>query len=109
MAKIKRAYSIAPNGTIQPLLELEGKELALKDLYPLIGNRCHTVERVALKKGVELWVDEEGLLKENTINITATGMYRDAYKHIDPRELGVVGTAILVDNTKEGGYMEEWL
>lgn len=116
MAKIKKAWLIPMQGgskAMERIGELENKELSLKDLYSLIGNGCHTVERVVLSKGVEMWVDEEGLLKQNAINPIATFLYQRAWsigrgiKIKELRDIGVVGTAILIDNTKAGDYILE--
>lgn len=117
MAKTKKAWLIPLNGgshAMKRINELEGKELKLADLYPIIGNGCHTVERVLLSKGVELWVDEEGLLKQPlVINPIATFLYQHSYatgRGISPKELsdiGVVGTAVLIDNTTKGDYIHE--
>lgn len=95
------------DGSVRRLPQLEGKECKLQDMYSLIGNGCHIVEHVGLKKGVDMWVDEEGLLKENFLNPKATAYYRAAYPHIDPREIGVVGNAIITDNTKAGSFITE--
>jgi hypothetical protein len=104
--KVKKAWLIDFYG-IERLPQLEGKELSLKAMYPIVGNGCHTIEHVGLKKGVDMWVDEEGLLKDgNVINRIATGMYRAAYPHVDPAELGIVGRAIVTDNTKKGDYIK---
>lgn len=108
--KVKKAFLIGFGDEITHLPQLEGKELSLKDLYPLIGNHCHLVERVALKKGVDLWVDEEGLLKANYINEFATGLYQAAHPNgVFPGEgaevLKVVGKAVLIDNTKAGNFL----
>ncbi len=107
MAVTKKAWLIPLEGAsgVKRIPELEGKELSLKDLYPIIGNGCHLVERVQLKKGVEMWVDEEGLLKENWMNLIGTHLYQKAYPHIDPSEIGVVGVAIIIDNTKAGDFI----
>jgi len=100
--KIKKAYLIDERSiTRQP--QLEGKELDLEVLYPLV--ECHIIEHVGLKKGVDLWVDEEGLLKPNFINRIASKMYQGAYPHVK-EELGIAGRAILTDNTKKGDYIE---
>lgn len=114
MAKINKAWLIPMHGgstAVKNIPELEGKKLVLKDLYPIIGNGCHTVERVLLKKDVEMWVDEEGLLKSNSVNPIATFLYQHSHatRHgIRPNELkdiGVVGTAVIIDTTKEGLYI----
>lgn len=108
--KIKKAWLIDIEGAVTRLPQLENKELSLKDMYPIIGNRCHLVERVQLKKGVDMWVDEEGLLKENTQNNVATFLYRQVYagvNNVDLNELLVVGNAIIIDNTKTGDFIIE--
>lgn len=95
MSTVKKAWFIGDNTITMSLPGLEGRPAALKDMYPIIGNGCHTVELVQLKKGVEMWVDEEGLLKENTLNHLAS--------HMAGRP--IVGNAIVIDNTKSGDYI----
>lgn len=106
--KVKKAWFIGTDGTVRQLTELEGKELSLKAMYPIIG--CDIVEHVGLKKGVDMWVDEEGLLKgEFVINQKATLLYQGAYPDsIFPpvEELVIVGNAIVTDNTKAGDYLK---
>lgn len=104
--KTKKVWFVGVNGEVKRLTELEGKELSLRTMYPFIGNDCHTIEHVALKKGVDMWVDEEGLLKENFFNARASRYYREAYPHVDPEEIGIVGNAIITDNTKAGTFIE---
>ncbi len=104
--KVKRAYKVDVNGSITPLKDVEGKELSFKEMYPIIG--CGTIEHVGLGKGIDMWIDEEGLLGPWVGNMKATQMYRDAYPHIDPKELFIVGTAIITDNTAKGGYIEKY-
>lgn len=100
--KIKKAYLIDEKSiTRQP--QLEGKELDFESLYPII--ECQMIEHVGLKKGVDLWVDEEGLMKPNFINRIASKMYQNAYPHVK-EELGIAGRAILIDNTKKGDYAD---
>lgn len=41
------------------------KNIEFNDLYSLIG--CSTVELIHLPLNIDLWVDEEGLLKDNFI------------------------------------------
>ncbi len=56
-----------------------------------------------------MWVDEEGLLKNDfVINQKATLLYQGAYPDsIFPpvEELIIVGNAIVTDNTKAGNFM----
>lgn len=101
--KIKKALFIGHDNEIKNLSGLENKELSLKEMYPIIG--CSTIEHVGLGKGVDMWIDEEGLLKSEVIvNTIATRAYRNAYPHIDPQELVIVGNVIITDNTKESDY-----
>lgn len=106
MAKTKKAWFVGKNAIgVVRLNSIEGKELKLADLYPIIGDGCNIVERVALKKGVDMWVDEEGLLKNDWVmNPIGTDLYRKAYPHVDPRELGIAGNAVIIDNTKAGNF-----
>ncbi len=90
--------------TAEQLSEYQKEEpgsLSLDYMYKTIG--CDTVQLVELgnEDGVnELWCDEEGLLKNDWVmNPTATKLYRAAYPTIDPRELAIVGNAILVEKT----------
>ena len=103
--KVKKAWHVDVYGapTVR-IKELEGKELSLAKIYPFIGNNCHVVERVSLKKGVDMWVDEEGLLKGNSINRKATKFYQKAY---DSLEVGIVGNAVIIDNTKDGDFIKD--
>ncbi len=102
--KIKKAFFVGTNGVIRRLESLEGKEMSFKEMYPIIG--CDTIEHVGLKKGVDMWCDEEGLMKNDAVlNQNASLMYQAAYPHIDPKELGIVGNAIVTDNTKAGDYL----
>jgi len=86
------------------LPELQGKELEFKNMYHLIP--CSTIEHVGLKKGVDLWFDEEGMFKNPILNSIATKFYRQAYPHIPAEDLGIVGNAILTDNTKAGDFIK---
>jgi hypothetical protein len=97
--KIKRAWFLGVDGEIKALPELEGKECNIAKMYPIIG--CDLVEHVGLGKGVDMWVNEEGLYQDPLImNTRATELYRKAYPLIDPRELVIVGNVIVTDNTK---------
>ena len=74
--------------------ELPNGELTLAEMYAAIG--CDMVERVVLDDKRVLWCDEEGLMKANPRpNSEASAMYRAAYPHVPPQELGIVGNAIL--------------
>lgn len=103
--KVKKAFFVPIYGKVRQLTELENKELSLSAMYPIIGNDCHIAQLVRLKKGVDMWVDEEGLLKENVLNLKATILYQRAYPDVDPVDLAIVGNAIIVDNTKKGDFM----
>lgn len=113
--KVKKAWFVPVSGNSKDFVrlpQLEGKELSFKDMYPIIGNGCHIVERVALTKGVDMWVDEEGLLKANpVINGMGTFLYQHEFSNghgINPAmlaQLGVVGNAIIIDNTAKGEYI----
>jgi hypothetical protein len=77
-------------------------------MYSTIG--CSCIEHVSLKKGVDMWIDEEGLLiDEPLLNHRATALYRAAYKDCvfpKPEELAIFGKAIITDNTKAGEYLQ---
>lgn len=104
--KIKQAYLVEVGGTITRLPDLEGKELKLATMYPLIS--CDTIEHVGLGRGVDMWVDENGLFSGRGENHVASEMYRDAYPHIPRQELGIVGAVIVTDNTKAGNYIKKY-
>lgn len=106
--KTKKAWFVDMAGRVTRLPELEGKELKLSSMYEKID--CSTIEHVALKKGVDMWIDEEGLMKDLTfVNEKATAMYREAHKDnhfVDLEQLVIVGNAIITDNTKAGDYIK---
>jgi hypothetical protein len=103
--KIKKAYLLTIDGLIRRLPELENKEMMLDDMYRIID--CHTIEHVGLKKGIDLWIDEEGLFQEfPRINPIATKFYREANPLVPFQELGIVGNAILTDNTRAGNFIK---
>ncbi len=103
--RAKKVWFIpATPNVVNPLPELENKEISFKELYPIIG--CSTIEHVGLKKGVDMWCDEKGLLIDNpTFNPEATRLYRAAYPHIAPDELAIFGNVIITDNTKAGTFI----
>jgi hypothetical protein len=111
--KVKKAWLVSVDGTpLSPLTELEGKELSLKDMYPIIGNGCDIVQMVQLDKGVTMWVDEEGLLKDNVVkNEFATKLFNQKYAlnnmllDGDENSGTIVGNAIIIDNTKAGKFI----
>lgn len=93
---------IGVDGSVKQIYP-EKKDFTLQEMYKIIG--CELVEMVQLSKGVEMWVDEEGLLKEHPIeNTVATAYYRKAYPHADPDELLIVGNAIIQDKTKAQAF-----
>lgn len=101
--KIRKAWLLVPGEEPKRIESIEGKEMDFKTMYPLIG--CSTIEHVGLGKGVDMWCDEEGLFASPAIiNPRASKLYQNAFPHIDPRELGIVGTAIVTDNTKAGAF-----
>lgn len=106
--KIKKCWLVSVDGSVTRLTKFENKELSLKDMYATIG--CQMIEHVGLKKGVDMWVDEEGLLISNPImNHKATALYREAYKNsvfLSSSELAIFGNAIITDNTKAGDYLK---
>lgn len=74
-----------------------GKKFTLAEMYALIGNKCDMVQRVKVKvagkatfraedgsvfefeltRRMWIWVDEEGLLKENVQNAVASSIGED--------------------------------
>jgi len=105
--KIKKCWLVDLDGSVTRLSQFEGKELSLKDMYSTIG--CRTIEHIGLKKGVDMWIDEEGLLMDSPMmNKKATQMYRYAYKDnfmINSKDLAIFGKVIITDNTKAGDYL----
>jgi len=94
-----KAILYKTDGTETEVFPVDGKEFQLEEMYRLID--CEIVELVQLGNGVDLWCDEEGLMKSNwMMNVKATELYREAHPDIPPQELGIVGNALFVDNTK---------
>lgn len=92
---------IKNNNTDSTLSALPDGYLSLEQMYAAIG--CNTVELVRLDDTRVLWCDENGLSVSNPkLNIPATQMYRAAYPHVPPQELGIVGYAILSVATEPG-------
>ena len=102
---MRRILINAETGIVQ---EIEGKKtghLPIQVMYDLIG--CDMVEHLGLVKGVHLWVDEEGRLKNGAIvNEKATEYFNKAFpkdKFIYPGGVTtIVGNAIIEDMTKDG-------
>jgi len=109
--KTKRAYLITEDGQVERLEVLEGHELSFKHMHPLIG--CTMIEHVSLDGNadkVDMWVDEEFLMKDIPIlNPLATKLYRAAYPHIDPNELAICGNAIVTDNSKSQDFLRKYI
>jgi hypothetical protein len=103
--KIKKAWLLSTDGGAVRLTSLEGKELSLQTMYPFVGATCSTIEHVGLEKGVDMWVDEDGIGKELEYNQTATDAYRKAFPGVP--DLHIVGNAIITDNTKAGNYLDK--
>lgn len=83
----------------------DGREFSLKELYELL--ECELVEHLDLVKGVHLWVDEEGRLKDKPlVNVVATRYFNKAFpkdKYEYPGGVtDIVGNALIIDNTKNG-------
>lgn len=105
--KIKKAWFIpaGAGSTANRVNAIEDKEMDFDTMYPII--KCSTIEHVGLKKGVDMWCDEEGLLIDRPVcNIIATHLYRKAYPHVDPSELAIYGNVIITDNTKAGDFIQ---
>jgi hypothetical protein len=49
-----------------------------KDVYPMINTDM--IEIVSLSEGLEMWVDEEGLLKNKPLNKYATDTVKETWK-----------------------------
>jgi hypothetical protein len=107
-----RALLIKPDGTVREVVPKDKKNFTLEELYAHL--ECDIVEHVELAKGVHLWVDEEGKLKEeNPVNQVATAYFHksEMYKPELYRKAGlpvdvVVGNAIIEDRTKAGSYLD---
>lgn len=100
-----KAILFKTDGTETVVEPKDGKKFSLAEMYELIT--CDTVEHVDLGKGVDMWCDEEGLMKANwQLNKKATAFYRAACPHVDPADLGIVGNALVVDNTKAQAFFK---
>lgn len=67
------------------------EDVSFDDLYTLID--CHTVELISMPHNIDLWVDEEGLLKEN--------VYTEIHiKGYDP--IVIAGTGIFLSFNEDG-------
>jgi len=107
MAKVKKAWFIGVDGERYRLPQFEGRDVSLREMYPIIGNGCSIAQLVHLKNGVEMWCDEEGLLKSNIEeNGEASALYKKALNRPDlgPEWTTIVGNAIVIDNTKAGNF-----
>lgn len=85
----------------------EIKKIELKHMYDLIG--CDLVEAVRLPKDIDIWVDEEGLLKSGNIVI---GYKVEPNEESDGFELQLAGNALFLSSDEEGntiGLNEEQL
>ena len=49
-----------------------------KDVYPMIDTNM--IEIVSLSEGLEMWVDEEGLLKNKPLNKYATATVKETWE-----------------------------
>ena len=49
-----------------------------KDVYPMIDTNM--IEIVSLSEGLEMWVDEEGLLKNKPLNKFATATVKETWE-----------------------------
>jgi len=92
MKKTIKAYLINSQ-----TLEISDCEITdYRSFYPLIGNDCSAFDCIRIdQKGTTLFVDDEGLLKPNTLTIikTSTGVRQFAGNAV------VVGTSIDGDST----------
>jgi hypothetical protein len=87
---MKKNTLLRTDGTSE---ELADGELSLAQMYSAIS--CGLVEHVQLTRTSELWCDEEGLLKADwQMNAQASALYRSAYPHIPPEDIGIAGNAI---------------
>lgn len=103
--KIVKNVFVGVDGSFKEIYPVDGKDFTLDEMYKIIG--CETIEHVQLAEDVDLWCDEEGLLKSDwIINPVATVYYRKAYPDVDPEELAIVGSAIIQDKTKEGNFFK---
>lgn len=94
--KAKRAYYIASDGTAREVKPNCGDAFTLEDLQRYVGGY---IERVRLSRYKTMYVNEDGRLMHQVINITATNIARQA-EAIFPTDY-IVGNVILIDNTKQ--------
>lgn len=110
-----RAILVKTDGTVQDLgFPIPRKPdmattggFSLDELRKLLD--CDMVEHLDLVKGVHLWCDEEGRLKdENNVNKVATEYFHKAYPDDKYNwapfggKYDIIGNAVIIDNTKEG-------
>lgn len=65
-------------------------KIELDDMYKIIG--CETVDVVRLENNIDIWVDDEGLLKKNVITEI----------EINGREYQLAGRLLFMSSNKEG-------
>ena len=104
---MKRIFINAETGEVKEIIPKNKKGLKLQEMYDLIS--CDLVKHVTLAEGVDLWIDEEGKLKDGAIqNKIATKYLHKAFPPetwiADGRPVDtVVGNAIIEDAT------DKWL
>lgn len=78
-------------------VELDGNNL-LRDMYRQIG--CRTVDVVELEPGLDMWLDEESLLKDDpALNQSATRMVLDFHGSLTQPYFGV---ALIMGSNRMG-------
>lgn len=86
---------ITPDGTRTPHVwkTKSGDGMArCREMYALIGPKCHTVEHITPKGGGHMWMDEDGKYHELDFNDVATEIFWKAGGA--PSDF-IVGTVIL--------------
>jgi len=102
MSETIRAALLHTNGTMQHVTLRRDN---IKDIYDFIGCDCFTVVSpiggsIGAKEGVSVYVDDEGLLKENTpVNIWSIALC-PLLGHSTP----LVGNILLTGPTDADGY-----
>ena len=80
-------------------VETKGKP-TFTEIYPHINTDI--IEIVSLGKSFELWVDEEGLLKQKPLNTFATNLLQTYYNDIGiNHQARIVGDVAIVKRGKE--------
>jgi hypothetical protein len=81
---------MAKSSIVEPIMPENGTDFQLEELCKYL--ECRFIERVALAHGLEMWLDEEGKLKdEPRFNMLASYIFDESYPNTDI----IVGNAIV--------------